>query len=977
MLEISHFNSVANNKYSALQKKNVSFRNAGNQVAANPTNAPAATSIVQSSNNDGLKNLINLIPNSYLDEIGGAALAIGLGVLSHKKNAGINRTLSQLTDKVDGALKKPAGMLKGDVEQLIGERTGILVKKGDFEQRIADTANGLKRELGSDINDLRHSQNMLRTVKAFPQQTVKVNGMDLNLATIMRPVNEGTETFEKFAKELQTQSARSVLGLREFSKPTGDTSFVRMVAVELKPFTAVGGLSSIPKEMAEELPKIVNQTKKGARFIMDTPMYTGRVAKKGAKEVTFSLVQDADGAYKYQKRVAGAIQKDETYKLDLIDEFEVPIVGEKPQKVRLFQTQVMSKPTEFSDDTKKLFKPELLEEINAKLARGEDFETDNYKIFRKQIENERTGDVTYKDYFQTKLTYNLWDNEKFTMDLPLDRAPGIYEDDAFSSNLLSREVYFNKYIYEHTIRMMKNNESGQCFKDGKAVLGADAFVLNDWHTGPLAAMIRYGTIGKKYQQGLRPDVADKVTNMPIVSLLHNTYDSTMQREAHLQPEIEHMLNVMFDENAAKIVPNAYMPNSSIQGKGGLPINLGNACLAGEGKSFSCLNMLIQLSDSVHPVSDGYAKECAHIGEFGKELKDLYLLRTKEGFKSESAEKTLEKLKAIATNNGIDVTKFKDEDIMRSTFYGIDNGLNKVNESFNENQIAAVTKELNLLGIKDANFKALSPEASSSPEKALEWKQTNKKSVIQYFIQSINSATGREASGPMNAWLGKSTDLTGVTENTPIFATAGRITKQKGYETYLGAIKKYIMSLPKDENYDYPVFITQGGLPKNDEYSMQVVNLIEKTKNELVAAGYKKAADRIVLLDRGDGGKYTITKLLTDFPVMASNYEPCGLTHKEFMNMAGGITLGNVTGGIPSGLPDATIVKVPFDVTSSQEAKINNFADGIKKILDIYKDKNTFAKGIQESLKLDFTWAKEGNSGSKYVDALASKGVFTH
>ena len=67
MLEVSSvtFNS-GKQKYSGLQKKNVSFRNAP-QAAQQPQAAlPIQSAGVVSS---GLKGLINLVPNSYLDEI--------------------------------------------------------------------------------------------------------------------------------------------------------------------------------------------------------------------------------------------------------------------------------------------------------------------------------------------------------------------------------------------------------------------------------------------------------------------------------------------------------------------------------------------------------------------------------------------------------------------------------------------------------------------------------------------------------------------------------------------------------------------------------------------------------------------------------------------------------------------------------------------------------------------------------------------
>ena len=82
MLEVSSvtFNS-SKQKFSGLQKKNVSFKNAP-QVAQTQAALPIQTTGVVSS---GLKGIINLVPNSYIDEIGGAVLVAGLTALTRGK----------------------------------------------------------------------------------------------------------------------------------------------------------------------------------------------------------------------------------------------------------------------------------------------------------------------------------------------------------------------------------------------------------------------------------------------------------------------------------------------------------------------------------------------------------------------------------------------------------------------------------------------------------------------------------------------------------------------------------------------------------------------------------------------------------------------------------------------------------------------------------------------------------------------------
>ena len=77
-------------------------------------------------------------------------------------------------------------------------------------------------------------------------------------------------------------------------------------------------------------------------------------------------------------------------------------------------------------------------------------------------------------------------------------------------------------------------------------LGADAIIGNDWHTGPISAILRQLTTVKKYY-GMDPQKADKLQNLPIMTILHN-----VEYKGSVDFSQERMFNIMFGEHALKL-----------------------------------------------------------------------------------------------------------------------------------------------------------------------------------------------------------------------------------------------------------------------------------------------------------------------------------------------------------------------------------------------------------------------------------------
>ena len=917
---------------------------------------------------DESKNSIFSNKNITIAAIGVSLVALGLAVYNASAR-------SKLTKRVASFGKRMAnydGQIRG-----MSDVSGRLSSVENTVQSLNDGINNITTKANETMDTIKNKavETMSGVLSAAQNkgniisENVELNGNYFNLATMINPIDKGTGIGEKFVKELQTQATKNILGITENTgKKISGQPVYRIVSVELRPFTSVGGLSSVPKEIAEELPKILTKDT-NARFMLDTPLYTGRIAVSNGNEIYGILRKEGEnGDFVYEllnKKAKGISEK---YNLKLIDSFETTLFNGEKETVRIFQHQVLSEEIPI-EKIRGILSQNHINKIK-KLAKNRTYETPNFIV--KNVDGQKV--------FQRKVTYNLWDNEKFHLDTPLSTKPDIYTQKNYSSGLTEREILFNKYIYDQMVLMAENSSNP---------LRTDGLILNDWQTGPLAAMIRLNTIAKKYHGAINQNTYEKLKNMPIISLIHNNaYDGAIYNKA----EVEKLFNVMFGQYASQIVPNAYMINTYNEAAktGGINNSLINALMKNNG--LCPLNMLVSYSDSVHPVSEGYARELLSLPELGKDFETIYRIRAKV---NDNLQKLTEQaLVDIAKASQLKVDASQIDKLKKVTYFGIDNGLNKQKNILDADTIknlrdvltASEAEKTFLVGKYGQSFATIQPESAidfSSPQKVLNWKMNNKKAVLGYYVDSINEAKktysldNSKYAGRLNTWVADLTDLTGVTENTPIFVTAGRIDDQKGYETFLDAIFKYITEYTQKGD-DFPVFQIQGGMDVSDSkgYERKLLDKIINIKNELKDKGYKKAADRIVLLDKGGGGKYNISKLVADFNVMASKFEPCGLTHKEFLNMSGAIPIGHDTGGIAAQLEDGiTGLFTPYRDSVDSSIKAKNLAELYKKAVDIFRDKNKYAKMVAAAKPLDFTWIQEGDcSGKKYLQAMENVGM---
>ena len=537
-----------------------------------------------------------------------------------------------------------------------------------------------------------------------------------------------------------------------------------------------------------------------------------------------------------------------------------------------------------------------------------------------------SGDVDGHITAEVEFDGVFYKNEKFDMKGPrFDGAEGnknIYNNKTINSGEPERFAYFNKYFYEF---LTKSHEVTS------EKLGADLIIGNDWQTGGISAMTRLLTLAKAAVGDLTPAAAEKLYNTPIVTILHNAKEAG--RSAHSNSKL---FNVLFGEHSAMITENAYMPDIS---RYHIPeeYRLPDKCLNGLMHS-NCVDpqtMATSYSDVIVPVSDKYYEEIATQGVYGRENFELFRLRK---FASDNPE------------------QFKGQ----KTIIGITNGSDRINNILTEENARKLEAVLKL---PKNSLQHYDGEAD-----VLQWHNHNKKVILDRVIADIN-----DPQNPMKIELPEITDLTGVNENTMIVATAGRIVDQKGLDIFAESIEEFLRS-HKITDGNYPVFYAQG---TGDRSFIEKILAVKKKVASDPELGGEEAAKRIVFANLfSEPGRYDACQLMSDFSIMSSWFEPCGLVHKEIAAKSGAIPIVNETGGLTSGLTDGLdAIFSKFKPENPDKASVigenkTNFANAMWRAYEIFtNDKAKFGDMLTKSYKNDFSWLVADGPMAQYVKML--------
>ncbi len=515
-------------------------------------------------------------------------------------------------------------------------------------------------------------------------------------------------------------------------------------------------------------------------------------------------------------------------------------------------------------------------------------------------------------------------------------------------------AFFSKAVYEFAkmksdINSVKNSEipDKQLFDSIKAPEG---FILNDWQASPIAALTRYKAPMENAFGQLDNETANKLSQMTIITIGHNTMyqgstlnnnDSKQSKEA-----TSNILNTLFDNYTYDIVSNA-KTNASIYDKEDDNLkNIDNVLLTDKDYSnlihTNLLNMGVCLSDYFHPVSQNYANEIIskEHDDLAGELKWALTRRNETGslvgiingndFNKLSIEAKKGKIKETS---GLDFETYnKNTDIDDVIKARTENKIKFYNEF-----IKPFTKK-NDASITDANIENI-----------------RKISEDLEFVECADK-------------IKKLPDLThDELENTPVLTSVGRLVSQKGVNVMCDAIELLMKNWDKDfGNRPKPIFYIGG----RDGEDGQQRAFVEKLQNEQLS---KEDSNRVVFM-HGMAPMQSLTAA-SDFFLLPSNFEPCGLTQSESFAL-GTPVIGSSVGGIVD-----TVNRNGFNngILTKHEPKLTaqSFYEAMKKGLNIYfNDKEKYKNMVNDSLQEDFSWVQKCKQGPVF-EYLSKMGVDTN
>lgn len=894
--------------------------------------------------------------NKALPIITAAVAIASLGVSAYAakgrgKAVGALEEYKKVADAEAARLKGEISKLENDLKNKVTS-SDVANKIDELKNRLGAIENsGVKEELIARINAIKSGMVPVGATKPeFPFKTVDINGKDFTLANVLNPLKadfEGTGSLKEMQATLRSEAARRMFGLSKEARKQPDHGVIRIPTSEYKGFASTGGMAAVPKEIAENLSKII-AGKQDLQIVVDMPLYRGAVEKSSVKDVLTTryngLVKQADGTYKYVQNTI--VTKDNVVTenefkplatLKKIDSMDVKILDEARETVQKVDMYMSETKLGLDFDTVAKNADSKVKEMINSMKEGETREFGTLEL---------TKDKDGKMQAFAKVRTVLYDNGKggkFDLNVPLDQATNIYNDVSIASGETERFAYFSKFFYENIV----NAETAKIMNKAEAnsYLGADMIIGNDWQSGPISAMMRQLSTVRKYYNNINSSVADKLHDTPIITIMHNA--ELTGRNWNSQSKL---LNVLFGEHAATIAENSHMPNLHVEFKNnGFNQELWNGLM--DGTNLNPQVMAGAYSDVIVPVSEGYAKEMATNTIFGKERTELFKFRAREGFYSD-----IDNLRQLAAQNGIKVSEIKE---LRPTMIGITNGSDRANNTLTAAKADELATKLGL------------PKGTFTPyEKGmdvLEWHNKNKMAGINKMIADIEAA--KDPVNPNNIMLVEmpfETDLRGVTAKTPVFVSAGRIVDQKGLDIFADSVIEFYKNFKGTE---YPVFYVQGiGVPEYKEAFLHAKREVAKTNPE--------AAKRIVFANVfSEPGRFDLAKLVSDWSVMPSWFEPCGLSHKEIGMYSGAGSVVNKTGGLAADLTEG--LNVIISEFNPERSKLHengkNFAKALQEAVNIHADQNKYREVVNSMMTANFDWAREGGPIEDYIKVINSFG----
>ncbi len=387
------------------------------------------------------------------------------------------------------------------------------------------------------------------------------------------------------------------------------------------------------------------------------------------------------------------------------------------------------------------------------------------------------------------------------------------------------------------------------------------------------------------------------------------------------PNTVRLLNALYEDNAQNILENAKpIKNNNIRTNNTLIV-------------YDCYNQVssnLHLADRVVAVSENYMEEVSTQLCFGFDFRDLLKIR-------------------------------KDN----HTFFGIVNGYEKKLISPNEIKIKHLNDYFN-----DFEFKIYD-------ENSINEKLYNKKECLKLLSLIAADEQYRKEHIPLLDIykFNDVSDLIDSVNEIPFMCATSRLVKQKGYDIACEALLKVLVKI-KEKKLEFPIVMLGGA------GDLKLYDMLKEFKKKVEKISYKAAKRIFVFRGYKDEFAYAI-QLATDFYLMPSRFEPCGLTQMEAM-AKGALPIATSTGGLVDTIENgvdgfrtevffAQGIKI-YDTTNGKSKKIKDnkvaYAETLYKALYcFYKNPQIIEAMKINAMKKDFSWDVADGAVYKYYRLL--------
>lgn len=509
-------------------------------------------------------------------------------------------------------------------------------------------------------------------------------------------------------------------------------------------------------------------------------------------------------------------------------------------------------------------------------------------------------------------------------------------------------AFFSKAVYELAKSKFDINSIKNLVVVDKEVYDSiktpDAMVLNDWQASPCAALTRYKAPMENAFGQLSDDAAKKLSEMRIITIGHNTMyqGSTQNNNDNVQRKeaTTNILNTLFDNFAYDIVSNAKTDASVHNPQDSGLKNLDNVLIMNiddeNANHTNLLNMGVCLSDYFHPVSQNYAEEIVSDNhpELAGEVRWALTQKSKAG-----------SLVGIINGNDFNNLSIESKKGVIKKQTGLD--FKTYSKSSNITELMNARKYNKLLFYNDY---------------MLPFSQKNNLSDTSSKTEKIRNLTPNLelVDSKNNSNIPELTDEELI--STPIISSVGRLVSQKGIPVMTGAIKLLFDNWEKDfPGKPKPIFYIAG---QDGEGGIQR-KYIENLKNEVLK---EEDSNRIVFA-HGFAPMAAMTAG-SDFFLLPSIFEPCGLTQGESFAVATPV-IGSSVGGIVDTV-NRNGKNNGILTNASEPLSSKTFYSAMKEALNIYfNNPAKYQKMVKDSIDEDFSWIQPGKKGPvfDYLDKI--------